>query len=92
LGRPETVKRKRGRKTCSDEERVGKYDEQKQSVETAEVKKEEERDSDRSMLHARLLGHYYWYPEMVIGVGSQGVKVCSISDCSHPSEARMAHC
>jgi hypothetical protein len=66
-----------------------------QSVETAEVEKEEEVDSDRSMLYARLLGHCL-YPEMVIGVGSQGVKVCLISDCSHPhphpSEAQMAHC
>ena len=84
--------RKRGRKTCSDDECVGKYDEQNQSVETAEVEKEEERDSDRSMLHARLLGHHCWYPEMVIGAASQGVKVCLISHCSHPSEARMAQC
>lgn len=45
------------------------------------VEKEKERDSD----HA-----YYSYPEMVIGVASQAVKVCSISRCSHPSEARMA--
>lgn len=83
-------------KTCSDEECVGKYNEQNQSVETADVEREEERDSDRSMLHARLLVHYCCYPEMVIGVGSQGsqgVKVCLISDCSHPSEeARTAHC
>jgi hypothetical protein len=64
-----------------------KYDEQIQSAETAGVEKEEERDSDRSMLHA-----YCSYPEMVIGVASQVVKVCLISRCSHPTEARMAHC
>lgn len=35
-------------------------------------------DSDRSMLHPRLFGHYYL--EMVIGVERQEVKVCLISD------------
>jgi hypothetical protein len=49
------------------------------------MEKEEEMDSDRSMLHARLLGH----PGMETGAESQGVKGCLISDYSHP-EARVS--
>ena len=54
-----------------------KCDEQNQSARRLERKEGREMDSDRSMLHPRLIACYL---ETVIGVERQEVKVCLISD------------